>query len=403
MDVVGIGAINVDYIKPMGRFSRKPYKGFKDDFEPNTESFVKDNELEAMLETIGLNYKRTGGSAFNTIRCLAQLECNLHLGYVGVSGVYEGKNIRGEVAKHGIDTEFVFESQRQAGKCISVYWKSKKSRSLKTAPGANDDFASKLIDDAIRQRLIQYLAQARWIHLTSFIDRAAFEKVVEIVIEAKRHNPLLTVSFDPGSVFCKEATEPVKNAVRVSDYVFLNERELFDLSMIEGSLQEELIPSMLEAADRVFERCGSSNALLVLKSYRCTRFFQRFKNETIARTRWKPIWSPISIADDTGAGDIFAAGFIAAQLLPIFSFDMKSAIILSSNLVTTKLKTIGCDAGLDYGLAFRRTLAEIRLSEKFNWKDLGSVFLSNLKGVILGLLLAVVAGLLVFAITSLFH
>lgn len=232
MDVIGIGAINIDYIKSMS-FWESFTSPYRDEFEPGVEHFRSNETIEEKIEFIGkheFDYIGPGGSAFNTIRCLAQFELDFKLGFIGVVGSPSDKcNLNDYITKYLIDSTYVFKSDNPSGKCISLYWKGSGSRSLMTAPGANDELKTKLLDKAMQDELSSYVAEAKWVHLTSLVDPESFAQIVEILKNAKTKNRSLIISFDPGSKYCSDPTNPVKEAIKISDYIFLNWKEFLDL------------------------------------------------------------------------------------------------------------------------------------------------------------------------------
>lgn len=158
--------------------------------------------------------------------------------------------------------------------------------------------------------------------------------MVHILENAKGENPHLRISFDPGSEYCQSATTAIKNAIQITDYLFLNWTEMGQLAGYEEVLLlKKRKISEKEVASEISKLCQGPKLMIVLKSYNSTRFFQPFKDSVLVRRYWQVPLLPLSVRDDTGAGDIFAAGFIAAHLIPALSFDMRTAISFSSRLV----------------------------------------------------------------------
>ena len=391
MDIIGIGALNIDYIISMPWFPPPSARYLRQEFEPGKEEWVTNKNLTQRIDMIGtveFDYIGPGGSAFNTLRCLAQLNLGLSIGYVGIAGVKEDErdlDLRECAAKHSIDSTWIYTSKTNPpGKCISLYWPREQSRGLRTAPGADEELASNLSDTATQDALSNYIANSKWVHLTSFVNQECLSQVVQILRKAKAINQRLIISFDPGSEYCRNPTDVVKEAIRTSDYLFLNWKEFSQLGNYEeawqlkgGKVDEK------EIAFNLFDSLHGPKLMVVLKTYYSTRFFQMFRNTIIARRFWQIPLLPFSIRDDTGAGDVFAAGFIASQFIPALSFDMRTTILFSSRLVKAKLKIVGCDAESEYQKVLDQTIEEIRIKEGSNLRDLARLSLS----VILGLLL----------------
>src|SRR5262245_45242560 len=90
LDVIGIGALNVDYIGTRSRLLQldpRLVEELRGRFEHGTERPAGAREVDEILSTIGRSFDTfLGGSAFNVIQGLAALRIGLRLGYVGVMG-----------------------------------------------------------------------------------------------------------------------------------------------------------------------------------------------------------------------------------------------------------------------------------------------------------------------------
>ena len=382
-------------------FSTKSSRSLRQEFEPGKEGWKTNEYIEEHIRNIGekdFDYIGPGGSAFNTTRVLAQLNAGFHLGYVGVVGEPTDQcDLNKCISEYSIDSTYVFHSNKPPGKCISLYWKSEQDRALMTGPGANDELVDKLSDPKIQVELPEYLAESKWIHLTSFVNRKCLSLVIGILKRAKSKNRSLTISFDPGSEYCRNPSSEVKEAIKISDYLFLTGKEFYQLAGYQEVL--ELKRAKIDEkkiASRIYKLCQCQTLIVVVKSYNSTRFFQSFKDSTLTRRFWHVPLLPPSIVDDTGAGDVFAAGFIAGHLIPVLGFDMKTAILFSSRLVKTKLRTVGCDAEMGYQHILNQTLREIRLKENLNLTDSRKTLFSELKGILIGIAIALIGSFLFY-------
>lgn len=399
MDIIGIGALNIDYIKSMPWFLSHSTGILRQEFEPGREEWVTNENISQRIHQIGTSEFDIGpgGSAFNTIRCLAQLGLGLKIGYIGIAGLpSDGCDLKEHLSRHSIDSTWVYSSSNPSGKCISLYWPRDRSRGLRTAPGVDGELAAKLSDLTTQTEITNYVAKAKWVHLTSFVNQECLSLIVGILKKAKAANQHLIISFDPGSEYCRNPTAPIKEAIRISDYLFLNWKEFCQLAGYEeanqlkrGKVNEN------EIASNLFMSLNGPKVMIVLKSYNSTRFFQIFRSKILVRRFWQIPLSPLFVRDDTGAGDIFAAGLISSQFIPALSFDMRTAILLCSRLVKSKLKVIGCDAELDYQKALNNTFEEIRLREGLNIKDLGRVYFSQIAGFFLGVVVTSIIDIIV--------
>jgi hypothetical protein len=207
----------------------------------------------------------------------------------------------------------------------------------------------------------------------------------QILKQARQENPSLIISFDPGSEYCRNPTQHVKDAICLSDYLLLNWNEFHQLGNYQkgGKVKRGRTAEKEIAAD-IFATFECRGATIIVKSSNSIRFFQLFKDTVLFRRFWQvPLLAP-SIVDDTGAGDVFIAAFISANLIPALSFDMRTTMLLCSRLVKTKLKIIGCDAGEAYAKIVRQVLEEIDRAESTNLANLGRVYFSEIGGFFLG-------------------
>lgn len=98
---------------------------------------------------------------------------------------------------------------------------------IKIAPCANNTLLDRIQEQEARTgtTLAEYLAQARWIHLSSLSDFDQFEAIMQSVIQAKHLNPAMKVSMDPGFEYTSLRRERLQPLIAYADYVFLNKSE----------------------------------------------------------------------------------------------------------------------------------------------------------------------------------
>ncbi len=390
MDIIGIGALNIDYIKAMPwTLSNSNLRALHQNFQPGREEWVSNENIIQHIHEIGtteFDYMGPGGSAFNTIRCIAQMNLGFSLGYIGIAGAPSSEcDLRSHITKNAIDSTYVFDSKHPTGKCISLYWPGERARGLRTSPGVDKELEVKLADPKLQEDIVHYLAKARWVHLTSFINQDVLAQVTQILKRAKRENSSLTISFDPGSEYCRNLTSQVKEAIRLSDYLFLNWDEFCQLSDFKNTRKAKMgKQSEKELAMHIFNTLQCNNATIIVKSSRSIRFFQSFQGKIISRRYWQVPLLPPSIVDDTGAGDVFAAGFIGTSLIPALGFDMKTIMLLCTRLVKAKLGFTGCDGEKIYEQIVQQVLNEIQRKESTNISNVGRTYLSEIGSFLLG-------------------
>ena len=372
MDIVGIGALNIDYIKAMPwKLSNNTLHILHQDFAPGCEEWVSNEDIIQRIHEIGtteFDYTGPGGSAFNTIRCIAQMNLGFSLGYIGIAGTSSNKcDLRAHITKNAIDPTYIFDSNNPTSKCISLYWPRERARGLRTSPGVDKELEVKLSDPKLQEDIAHYLANAKWVHLTSFMNQEVLAQVTQILKNAKRENSSLIISFDPGSEYCRNPTLQVKEAMNLSDYLFLNWNEFCQLSGFTNKRKAKTGEQPeKEGAMHIFSTLQCTEATIIVKSSRSIRFFQSLQGKVISRRYWQVPLLPHEIVDDTGAGDVFAAGFIGTSLIPALSFDMKTAMLLCTRLVKAKLGFTGCDGEKIYEQIVQHVLNEIQRREGTN-------------------------------------
>jgi len=212
-----------------------------------------------------------GGSAANVAAGLAGLDCApLLLGSVGDDEY--GTLARDELAATGVDCSRV--RQVEDGETTVKYLVVDETGAVMVLAddGVNEQFAA---DDLPRETL----ADADWLHLTGQPPRVA-----ETL--ARRASDLrVPVSFDPGRRLADREFGPV---FELADVVFLNEREA-DVGGDRALLADD--------ATQVVRTRGADGATLWDDGQRRTH--EGFEVTTF---------------NTAGAGDAFAAGFLAAHL-----------------------------------------------------------------------------------------
>jgi sugar/nucleoside kinase (ribokinase family) len=264
-DIVGVGAINVDYLV------RGPAPGG----EWGTEHRVDAATVEALVPRA--HAAALGGSAFNTLYAIANARTGLRLGFVGVAGRVPvcGPSALDAFDRFGIDRRFVFpERERLCGVCVSFL--SEGERTLLTHAGANDAFADHLVREG--ERVVEYLAGARLVHVTSFLDDRSAGILRRVLEAVKAISPGSLISFDPGHVWSTERTPDVDGIVRLCDFLLVNRIEYREAP---GAVVVEKRPAEI-----------------------------RWTGPGGSGSRAQTPLSTNEIVDATGAGDVFAAGLL---------------------------------------------------------------------------------------------
>ena len=209
-----------------------------------------------------------GGSASNAAAVLAGLDVETTL--IGSVGVDEhGHLVRREMDALGVETALVEVADTETTVKYLVVDRGGEVMVLGNE-GANEHYSVDDVDVAA-------IRGADHLHLTNQRPATALE-LAETAVEAD-----VSVSFDPGRRIADRAYDPV---VELTDCLFVNDREA-DLVESEGLLDGVRTVVVKHGADGAEVREGAT---------------------TVSHLGF-----PVEPVDTTGAGDAFAAGFLAAR------------------------------------------------------------------------------------------
>jgi sugar/nucleoside kinase (ribokinase family) len=352
-DVIGFGALNVDFIASASLMSQTRAERVAEwaaRFDWNVETPVDEAEINRAIAWIGHAALETspGGSAWNTIFALAQMRVGLRLGYVGVLGREEtpGVSFLRLMETHGVDHRFVRKEPRvRCGMCLSYI--DDGGRVMLTYPGANLGM-SRFVRDHF-EGLAAYLASARQVHVTSFLDPETPVEVERVLRAARRVNPRLRVSLDLGYDWAAHPSPAVRSLLELADYLFLTRRELKELGGYAHGEPDVVL------AGRVLSGSRSSATVILTNRYDTVDAF-RTGVTGVARQRVAIATAAASdddIEDTTGTGDVLAAGLLAA---------------LASRRLQVEL-------GAYLGLSLARQRVPEPVAEAFRYPDLSDGFL----------------------------
>ncbi|UCG27297.1 MAG: adenosine kinase [Bacteroidales bacterium] len=221
----------------------------------------------------------SGGSAANTIHGLAEL--GIRTGFIGTVGRDRyGDFFRNDMKRHNIHTE-LFQSSTESGRAISLI-SPDSERTFATYLGA----AIELEPDHITQ---EQFKGYNLFHMEGYLVQN-HDLVRQAFILARREN--LKISLDMASYNVVEENidfleEMVKNYV---DIVFANEEEARSFT---GKAPEEALHHFAEMCDIAVVKTGKSGSLV--------KRGEEFHKIGII---------PAESVDTTGAGDLYAAGFL---------------------------------------------------------------------------------------------
>lgn len=310
-DIVGLGALNVDYIAGASRLSERANERISESvarFEWNREGPVNEQTIALAIRNLGaasLSYS-LGGSAWLSIFTLAQMRVGVKLGYVGMLGRIEtpGLSFTDQMDELGIGHDWVGRSpERLCGLCLSYI--DDTDRVMLIHPGANYEMAEYITEHF--GELASYISSARYVHVTSFLDDSTPKQVLRVLSEAKQINADLRISFDPGFDWAEHPSGEVEGILALTDLLFVNYREFKGLGRYVHGESDEVI------AQKIIRRCSPGCVIFVTKRYDFTESFHLTADGVATQTfRLRQSLRESELEDATGAGDVFAAAVLAS-------------------------------------------------------------------------------------------
>jgi len=285
-DVIGFGAINLDLIYEVK--DKKIIEEFR-----NYETHISEKEFNSLKKFLAqkaeLKSKSAGGSAANTVYALAKME--FKTGYIGKVGKdKEGKFLLKNF--NPVDTSGICFDEKSGTTLILI---SNRDRLILVLPNSNDTLRYEEID-------LDYAGNTKFLHLTSFIGNLPFQAQVKLVKEmyersVRSGEERCLLSFDPGQCYAQRGLKALLPIIRHTEVIFPSEGEIKSLTgknYREGSQELLNYGAKIVACTR-----GVEGSYVISKNE---------EYEIPADPEIKPV-------DPTGAGDVYAAGFLAGLLL----------------------------------------------------------------------------------------
>lgn len=277
-DVVGVGSLNKDLI-----FEVEGLEIAGRSFTPGGKVIGTAEQFKSVLETVEkdghLLQKSGGGSAANAVYSLSRM--GFSAGFIGTVG----NDLDGDFLVRSMGPVDCSHVKRTTvtGACVSLI--AEQDRSLIQLPNANDDLMITLED-------VEFANDSAVVHLSSFVGDSAMREQIRLVRSLESD---ILVSFDPGEAYAKKGLDAIHPIIERSNVMFLNEREM---RMITGQAGVAGAADLLTMGPgTVVLKMGAAGSIV----------FSGGANHFIPAKR-------VMVIDKTGAGDVYASGFLAGML-----------------------------------------------------------------------------------------
>jgi sugar/nucleoside kinase (ribokinase family) len=283
-DIIGIGALNLDLVYEVDSLSVLRKGGWP--LHPGRETSLPEEDFQRLLQELRtrgvLRSRSGGGSAANTTCALAGM--GFATGFVGRVGTdEEGALILEDMA--GVDLAQV-QAGGSSGICLVVL-DQRRDRALVVQPNANDDLCREDLD-------LHYLAESRYLHLSAFVGDGPFDAQRQLMALLP---PEVRVSLDPGELYAQRGLEAISPLIERSSVIFATVQEIRTMTGTDDYKTGCRHISSL-GPDTVVCKMGKEGAYLV---------------STHGEGAFQP-HGETEVIDNTGAGDVSDAGFLAGLL-----------------------------------------------------------------------------------------
>lgn len=316
--VLGLGTPIVDYLVAVSDEYVNSLSGVR-----GGSSLVDDSIIEKVISdhsSSGLYV--TGGSAANTIKGLTQLghSCAL-IGKIGHDEA--GKKISEDLKSCGITPHLSFSQLKTAQAACLIT--PDNERTMRTLIGAGAEISEKDLRP-------EYFKNIDLVHIEGYLmDRCGVvQKAMQLAKEAGAK-----VSFDLSSLeIVKEYKKPISRLLSsFVDIVFANEEEAMTLT---GLAAEKACLLLKDLSSIAIVKIGNRGCLAATRTKHA--FYQAF---------------PVTVVDTTGAGDLFASGFLHGFLT---HKSLEESLRFGNLIASEVIQNIGAEIPKNHWAEIRRNL-----------------------------------------------
>jgi ribokinase len=297
--VVCLGAVNLDLLYEvenleafLAAWGTGLTQGGEETLSPEEEQRLQDL-LPRFARPTG---RSVGGQAAHAAYALARLEVPVVLlGRVGADA--DGAFLQESLA--GVDLEHLV-TQGESGRAY-ILVDAEGERTILVAPNTNDQLQEMDIP-------LEVVAESAFIHITSFAGDDPLEVQRHVL---QRLAGSLRVCFDPGELYARRGSEALEDIIDQTETLFVTDKEW---ELLGGSLRGHID--------------WAPPVVLVKRGARGSRML------TPVRYLDFPPYVPERLVDTLGAGDVFAAGYIAGLFQGL---NLPQAVRLASALAAFAL------------------------------------------------------------------
>ena len=305
MKILGIGNAIIDVLcKVSDKFLSE------NSLTKGTMKLIDENEFKKLISLIKIEETVSGGSVANSIVGLSQLDNKV--GFLGkVSDDNLGKKYEDGLKKENV--QYLYNKKKEdipTGSCLILITRDSE-RTMCTFLGTAGKISDQDVNEAdIKNSEIIFLEGYLW---DEGEPRKAFDKAIY-------HSKKTAMSLS--DVFCVERHKPyfldlVKNKL---DIIFANEQEI--KSLIDAKSFEEVVSFSKQIKKNIVVTRGEKGSISVYKDD---------LTECDAKKN-------LNIKDLTGAGDLFAAGYLHGL---INNFSIKQSLIKGTEMSSKIIQKIG--------------------------------------------------------------
>ncbi len=355
VDVIGIGAINYDYMFPCKKIENRNVNPDNGKERLKRPKLQVEEEIMELYKTSNRQYStQIGGSALLALKTINAIDNNLSIGFIGVCGQTEKfDNIYGKSLDPISELSFINNQEwlfytdqntpsdkRHINRAAVKLGKDNTRGDINISDGANDLIINfiKHKEEKFNISLIDYLIQARWIHISSLSSFEDFEIIMEYVKKAKEVNRFLKISIDPGSQYTEDNRDDLKKYFEIADYIFLNKDECNHLILNEDLPNNEKYIKL----SSFFNNVNNKSCKVFVVKHKNKHELIDFVNN-VPYVHYHTTLPFYKIHNDTGAGDCFAGGFIAGMLSDRLIAQQPAPIELGVLASKTRMMTVNND------------------------------------------------------------